>query len=603
MTRIGSRWCTRGAIALFFVPLLLFAQRDALLAEGDRLLSAGQIDAALTAYTRALEGGSDFSHDALHARNLGRCYLSAAHPDYGQAVRWLKQSLAADPTADDTRAWLARAQSAVGAYDDAARTYRALADAHPEDPDYILSCARALRQAGKPDAALEAIRASLDRNPHLTAVRVEYARQLSYQRQLEEARRQFLLALRLEPDNLGAQVGLAKVTSWQGDQRGALEQYERILAGHPGLYDALVGKAFSLLWMGRSEEAKPLLESAARRHPEDDDVREALRSLGITIAAPLVRSEMPRERPLMPVLPAGSARRQTRLTAPQPRPATASKSPPARAPASRIPPVREVTSPAANRPAAAAAPAIVMPPWWYDLRWRDLATIGAVTLIMIWVAGVLVSYRVSARRRARIAALSQSAPPRPYNWTAVPPLMTDPAPSEMEAAAADEWPQITAEATEPESPAPTPAESRPAPPARAAEPVLRGLRVIIVGSSPAVLQIEQRVLAAASAAVSAFDSWQTAMDFADALPPDLLVINPMTVDGWTAATAFTWLRSNKPSLLRRTLLTLSVHDDTTDAICSELGGACLYHPFGPTEFLDAAVQVLHGNSAASAAAG
>ena len=119
--------------------------------------------------------------------------------------------------------------------------------------------------------------------------------------------------------------------------------------------------------------------------------------------------------------------------------------------------------------------------------------------------------------------------------------------------------------------------------------VLRGARVVVVGANEAVVAIETRLLQAAAATVSTFDAWQPALHFADSTPPDLLVLNPSTSDGWTAMTAFAWLLVNRPELRSRTLLTLSVRDPETDAFCSQYATHYLFHPFDPSEFF-AAVQ-------------
>ncbi|HEX6880259.1 MAG TPA: tetratricopeptide repeat protein, partial [Terriglobales bacterium] len=109
---------------------------------------------------------------------------------------------------------------------------------------------------------------------------IEYGRTLSYERSFQQALDQYQQVLKSEPDNIAALLGIAKVRSWQGYQEQALVEYDKVLQRDPGNYDAIVGQAFSLIWTGKKNEAIPLLERANSRHPEDAEVRDALKRLG-----------------------------------------------------------------------------------------------------------------------------------------------------------------------------------------------------------------------------------------------------------------------------------------------------------------------------------
>ncbi|MGI9102869.1 MAG: tetratricopeptide repeat protein [Terriglobales bacterium] len=562
-------WLVWVMVGLLVVPLLAFAQAGdaaSLLAEGDRSLVADHFDAARNAYTAALNAGADLAHDALHSRNLGRCYLSAAKPDYAQAVRWLEQSVRIE-TSDDARRMLARAQTGMGDYEAAAESYRLLSLSHPQEPDYILGCARSLRQAGKTDGALDYLRDTLERAPSLTSVRVEYGRLLSFQRQLPEAKRQFELVLAADPQNLGAQLGLAKVTSWQGDQQSALRLYERIFERNPGLYDALVGKAFSLLWTGRVEQARPLLLEAAHRHPDDQDVREALHSIGSPVPelpAAAASAERPSRKPgstdKSPVkLAAKAPERPSPKRSPtisRPRYATRDLLPHADPPSRQKSLVRRILDPLLSPISLRFA--------WY------LASAGGVLLLIVVLAGVI-PWPARASRPL----------PKPYTGL---PRPKRAARASVEKPAAPEPAMTAASASTP------PASAEVASPKEVSS-ALSGNTVTLVGNNDAVLQLQARVLSAAGANVSGFDSWNAAWNFLDGTAPGLLVLNPLTADGWTALTIFAWLTANRPDLVARTLVTMSVMDEAGEQFCRSRGASFLYHPFGAGEFLAAAVAI------------
>ncbi len=73
--------------------------------------------------------------------------------------------------------------------------------------------------------------------------------------------------------------------------------------------------------------------------------------------------------------------------------------------------------------------------------------------------------------------------------------------------------------------------------------------------------------------------------FVNAGEPDLLVLNPLTADGWTVRTMCAWLNANRPGLVPRTIVTISARDDDTDEFCQAHLGSSLYQPSGVNEFL------------------
>jgi tetratricopeptide (TPR) repeat protein len=157
-------------------------------------------------------------------------------------------------------------------------------------PEEARAVAAQLAETGNQPAAIAILQDELARHPADTATRLQLARQLALSKRYTEASEHYSAVLTREPQNLAAKVGLAKVASWQGDLDRSLALYEDVLARSPHLYDARVGKGFTLAWMGRNDEALTILRSAAKVHPEDQEVAAEVARL-----AKLLRSTEPQE--------------------------------------------------------------------------------------------------------------------------------------------------------------------------------------------------------------------------------------------------------------------------------------------------------------------
>jgi tetratricopeptide (TPR) repeat protein len=172
----------------------------------------------------------------------------------------------------------------------------AAAQAVVSSPEEARALASRLAEAGNAPAAILLLQDELAKHPADTATRLQLARQLALSKRYNEAAETYSGVLAREPQNLAAKVGMAKVASWQGDLDRSLALYDDVLARSPHLYDARVGKGFTLAWMGRHDEAFTLLRSAAKVHPEDQEVAVEVERL-----AKLVRSTEPRQAPIQVV--------------------------------------------------------------------------------------------------------------------------------------------------------------------------------------------------------------------------------------------------------------------------------------------------------------
>ncbi len=331
----GTGWRLRGwaVVFLVFSSLLVFGQfedSETALRRADTALGQGRFDVALAIYDRVLLENPNLPISAERCRNIADANIRATHQNLKAGVDWLQRAADQVPDDQNTRKKLADALLRNGDNTRAANQYRLLLGKYPDNQQYILGLAVAQRNQGQLDDAATLLASTLKDHPDYKLVRLEYGRNLSYQHDFKGATEQYQQILKDEPDNLQARLGMAKVLSWQGNQEKALVEYDKVLQRDSGNYDALVGEAFSLIWTGRQAEAIPILERANSRHPEDTEVRDALKRLGgVTVLTGEVRAgDVP-----LPILPpAGRRPTTTRTSSAASEPKSAKPLPPEKTP-------------------------------------------------------------------------------------------------------------------------------------------------------------------------------------------------------------------------------------------------------------------------------
>lgn len=303
MAALGSRVGRWGGVFLLLSCILAFGQYqepETALKIADVAVSQGRFDVARASYERVLRSNPRISADPERCRSIAEAFIRSTNPNLKIGADWLQRAVVQEPNNDATRQRLADTLLRASDSFRAANQYRILLAKDAGNPQYVLGLATALRNLGQFEEAASLLSSNLNEHPGENALRVEYARTLSYQRRFEASRAQYEQVLNSDLENQAAQIGLAKVLSWQGDQAGALVRYDKVLQKDPGNYDAIVGEAFSLIWVGRQSEALPLLTRANSRHPEDMDVRDALRRLG---AAVILTGEVRAGDPTLPIVP------------------------------------------------------------------------------------------------------------------------------------------------------------------------------------------------------------------------------------------------------------------------------------------------------------
>jgi hypothetical protein len=302
-------------VFLVFSSLLAFGQfeeSETALRRADTALGQGRFDVALQIYDRVLRENPDIAVSPERCRNIADANIRATHPNLKAGADWLQRAADQLPADDSTRQRLADVLLRNGDNARAANQYHLLVNKSPANQQYVLGLAIAQRNLGLYDEATSLLSSTLKDHPEYNLLHIEYGRNLSYQHQFQAATEQYQEVLKSDPDNLAARLGIAKVLSWQGNQEQALVAYDKVLQREPGNYDALVGEAFSLIWTGRQNDAIPLLERANSRHPEDTEVRDALKRLGgVNVFTGETRGG---ETPL-PILPPAGRRPTNKVTA------------------------------------------------------------------------------------------------------------------------------------------------------------------------------------------------------------------------------------------------------------------------------------------------
>lgn len=203
---------------------------------------AGKQDEALKEARRALELRPDWN-DAV----LFEAHLLQAQPR--EAIKVLKDFLAANPKADDVRLAYARHLLDGRHYREARAEFRKLQDTHPRDPNIAFAIAMLSLHLGD----------------------------------LDDAQKEFQLSIKHgNQDHDTVQYYLGQLSEAKKDLNGAVEHYRNVSGGEH-LYGARVREAYLLGKLGRLDEGRDLLH-----HVRAQDQQQAVQLL-------LMESEMCRD--------------------------------------------------------------------------------------------------------------------------------------------------------------------------------------------------------------------------------------------------------------------------------------------------------------------
>ena len=650
------RICTLIAVSVLVFCATEYGAADdiaSMIRSADNCVAERQFDRAQALYEQAQAEGMHFG-DLPHVRNLVTVYLNSTPPDLAKAIKWLQVSITLDPQSDSLRAQLAEVLYRSGNFDAAIEQYRGLTDAHPTSPEYAIPFVTALRQAGKSDAALQFLQARTETYPSLVAFRVEYARQLNFSKQFSEARKQFSAALAIAPQNLIAQVGLAKATSYEGDQESAIAMYNRILQRHPGSYDAMVGKAFSLLWSGQAEQAAGLLRRAAVRNPDDSEVRDALRTLPHSIAEAPAATPVERIRRVNTPREAALRRPANPEANLNPAPATDRTIPPQQ---KRALPPQEQTPPQQEQPhrlgSTIAILGLCLPlasfAYGYSRSRRfksrrvkghsichDRTTHSSVSISEresessstvaepeATAAGFAVTEAPDAENVSPLVAAEERSTAAPQSLVEEPTVHEEPValPALLEPALIEEperdifedevLPYSTSSTIQPwensgdriegneplEEILDDPFESHELFVAPRELVSKAPLKILLIGGTSHDIDLEKHWFPIPDQEILWERSWETALRCLASAPPDLIVVNSLSHDGWSSERIFNWMIANKAEFRDRTIVVCGPADASRRE--RECPDAYLLEPFGAEQWRQAIMGMLLSREVAS----
>jgi protein O-GlcNAc transferase len=156
-----------------------------------------------------------------------------------------------------------------GNLDQAAKLYREIISAIPQDFDAIHLLGVVALQQGQFDAAQRLIRAALDVNPGETSAMANLGTSYMHAGQLESALLWFELAQKLEPDSQLANANLGTVLQNMGRHHDAIPSLRKAYLADPSSYSVCMLLGASLVGIGEVNEAANFFEAATRAEPDN----------------------------------------------------------------------------------------------------------------------------------------------------------------------------------------------------------------------------------------------------------------------------------------------------------------------------------------------
>ena len=291
----------------------------------------GRVDVAEQHLKLAVDKNQD---EVRPTEQLARLYLQTDRPDHALSIAM--PALNRFPRSDSLQETAGRAQLALGQYTEAARTFRRLAERHPDNPEplYLLSQAlgargedaeaqdakgKALQVAGdaqavqlllaevlgligkkQPEKALETANKIQADFPQSPAGHTAAALALTALGRAADAEAAFTQALVLDPSNPAAGRGLADILWRKGERSNAMKLLRTVLEEHPKSVGTLQLLAQFEVSQGNNLEGEALLKRAVEAAPQAQSARNRLARLylvsgkaeqAVPLARQLVRSE------------------------------------------------------------------------------------------------------------------------------------------------------------------------------------------------------------------------------------------------------------------------------------------------------------------------
>ncbi len=584
------------AVALSIGPISRAAESpEETLQKADQFFIQGQFDNARLLYESAISDGANLDRDLVRSRNLARCYLNSSPPQTDQAIPWLNNAIRIDPSSEATRVLLAQTFVRKGDYEQAASQYKNLMSQHPGSAEYVLALVALQNDTGRQEEAVQTLKISIDRAPNPTQLRLEYAKGLIEKKSYAAAREQYQQILAVDSTNLAAQLGFAKMAAYLGAQEQALEMYSRALLSHPAEYEAEIGKAFTLLSMGKIPEARELLKAAAQQRPEDEYVKDTLRALmdsGSSSAKVPIALHLREDN----ALGAAISKALVPEMASQPAPAKTRDAEKSVSSSSSLLWLRALLMITSLGLAMCGV-------WKLASRSRTASEQSVSVVPHGFISESMYQQQVSQHEddsfnRDTLAEMTPAVPESSSTSEAVgedlfsmdvSKLMNEDSDiNGLDALVADVFPTTEDLLARQIAPAPTAAEqeriasSLKKPSQRETNPVrgrLSGVRILVVGGSLDVTEVERRTLGSMGGEVTILRKFAEAAVWLKEHRPELVLVNDLTADDWTMESIYRWIEQHNPDWSSKAVFAIPQLAEGD----SNQERPLVFHPFGSKE--------------------
>jgi protein O-GlcNAc transferase len=156
-----------------------------------------------------------------------------------------------------------------GSLDQAAKLYREIVSAFPQDFDATHLLGVVALQQGQFAAAQRLIRAALDINPSETSAMANLGTSYMHDGQLESALPWFELAQKLDPNSPLANANLGTVLQNMGRHHEAIPSLRKAYLANPSSYAVCMLLGASLVGIGEVNEAADFFEAATQAEPDN----------------------------------------------------------------------------------------------------------------------------------------------------------------------------------------------------------------------------------------------------------------------------------------------------------------------------------------------
>ncbi len=228
-------------------------------------------DQALLAFERAVAINPS---QAGAYYNIGLIYLNKGA--LGPAQTNLEKAVELDPS--DANAWnnLGVVSGEKGDYDAAQRYFEKTLSLRPSHFLAVQNLVKLYDYQNKPEDAVRILRAALAAEPTSAPLHLEFGLFLAGREDFAQAEQEFSSALRFQPRNAPALNGMGAIAMRRGDTEAAMKDFRRCVEIAPDFDRPYLNIAALLLNAGQAQAARDLLVGYLRRHPDNQEIRDAL---------------------------------------------------------------------------------------------------------------------------------------------------------------------------------------------------------------------------------------------------------------------------------------------------------------------------------------